>query len=133
HRPPSLAIHDPGRGKEDPREPSLRERRKRRGLILLAPEAVGEPEPVSGGTDRGTPRGLGGTRAREGSRDRERQDGRCEASHAGAGTGFSSGRSKRTRNPPLSRFSAEIVPPCSSTVFLSMARPSPVPPLLAEK
>jgi hypothetical protein len=33
----------------------------------------------------------------------------------------------RTRAPPSRRLSASMRPPCSSTIFLTMARPSPVP------
>ena len=43
------------------------------------------------------------------------------------------GRSNRTRKPPEGRFAAAIEPPCSSTIFLAIASPRPVPPLRAEK
>ncbi len=51
----------------------------------------------------------------------------------GADSPVAAGRSKRTRKPPSGRFAAPIVPPCSSTIFFAIARPSPVPPLFAEK
>ena len=58
---------------------------------------------------------------------------RRSAPHGRLSPGGAAGRSKRTRKPPSGRFAAPIVPPCSSTIFFAIARPSPVPPLLAEK
>ena len=136
---PSADVHDDLPGREKNR------RTAKTGQRFLASRLVRrlhvrEPDRVSAErcerTRRPRPARAGGRRERAEEED-EQPPAKLGASHDDA-TGASraaaaSGSSNRTRNPPPVRFSAAIVPPCSSTIFLAIARPRPVPPLFAEK
>ena len=143
--PAAALLREAGRrGKEHGGEPASRSDR-RLGLSLLRrrrrPRTRRRRRPADGRHGgrlllqpaRSAERGRG--QERERARPR-RYAGRSRASAASRrgppGSRRAEGRSV-TRNPPSGRFSAAMRPPCSSTIFLAIASPSPVPPLLAEK
>ena len=107
---------------------------------IVRSDPVRQPDRVPAqGLERTRPARLAraGRRAECAECEKEQSAGKPAAFHEDT-TGASrvaaaSGSSKRTRNPPPLRFCAVIVPPCSSTIFLAIARPRPVPPLFAEK
>src|SRR6266508_3631784 len=131
--PTPIAAFDPLGGQEHPGKPSAGERRLGFALRLWPGKTVREPDAVAGrNTGARFRRRPAPEAARRG--HGEKQDHREPvAFHTDAATGFSSGRSNRTRKPLFSRFSAVIDPPCSSTIFFAIASPNPVPPLFAEK
>ncbi len=133
--PPALERHLAGREEHGDRPDPLQRVFDPR---LAGRGRVGEPHRVA----LGRPRGHRGRRAgrpaaaRQEHRDDQkgnRRTGEREPAHQAAAPSAAVGRSNRTRRPRSSRFSAPIEPPCSSTIFLAIASPRPVPPLLAEK
>ncbi len=102
----------------------------------VRPDPVREPDGIARRDRPAPPRLSRGGRPRRGAAPRGSRavaGGPSSLLHPRLPSPSERGRSNVTRNPPSRRFSAEIVPPCSSIIFLTMARPRPVPPLRAEK